>query len=157
MAMDEIMLRMLQLSGKGYVCSQILMKLALELRDEENPALVRAMAGPGYGCGSGSATCGALVGGCCVLALYTGDGRRDGGRDGAEAELGLETLRPMQAALTDWFEERVGREDGGTICDQIVGAEGPAASRQRCGNIVAEIHTQIMAILTAHGIDPIGV
>ena len=107
MAMDEIMLRMLQLSAKGYGCSQILMKLALELRDEENPALVRAMAGPGYGCGSSAATCGALVGGCCVLALYTGTD--------AEAELGSAVLRPMQAALTDWFEERVGGEDGGEV------------------------------------------
>ena len=149
MAMDEIMLRMLQLSAKGYGCSQILMKLALELRDEENPALMRAMAGPGYGCGSGAATCGALVGGCCVLALYTGTD--------AEAELGSAVLRPMQAALTDWFEERVGGEDGGTICGQIVGAEGPEANRQRCGNIVAETYTQIMAILAAHGIDPTGV
>jgi hypothetical protein len=152
MAMDEVMLRMLQLSAKGYVCSQILMKLALELRDEENPALVRAMAGPGYGCGSGGATCGALVGGCCVLALYTGDGD---GTD-TDTELGPEALRPLQAALTDWFEERVGGEDGGTICDQIVGAEGPAANRQRCGGIVAETYTAIMAILAAHGIDPTG-
>jgi hypothetical protein len=150
--MDELMLRMLQLSAKGYLCSQILMKLALELRGEENPALVRAMAGPGYGCGSGAATCGALVGGCCVLALYTGNS--ESGRHGARAELGSEALRPMQAALTDWFEKRVGGQDGGTTCDRIVGAGGPAANRQRCGVIVAETYTQTMAILAAHGIDP---
>jgi hypothetical protein len=144
MAMDEMMLRMFKLSAEGYVCSQILMKLALELRGEENPALVRAMAGPGYGCGNGSATCGALVGGCCVLALYAG------------ADMGSEMLSPMQAALTEWFEERVGEENGGISCDQIVGAEGPEASRQRCGTIVAETYTEIMTILAAHGIDPTG-
>jgi hypothetical protein len=146
--MDELMMRMLQLAAKGYVCSQIMIKLALELRGEENPALVRAMAGPGYGCGSGAATCGALMGGGCVLALYAAPARED--------EVCSEQLIPMQEALGEWFQERIGRQHDGIACDQIVGAGGPAASRQRCGSIVAETYAKVMEILGDHGIDPVG-
>ena len=89
------MIRMMQLAGKGYICSQIIMKLALELRGEENPSLVRAMAGPGYGCGSGAGTCGAMVGGCCLLALYVAKGVDD--------ETTSERLALMQSELSHWF------------------------------------------------------
>jgi hypothetical protein len=75
--MDDHMIRMMQLSQKGYVCSQIIMQLGLDMREEENPSLIRAMAGPAYGCGSGKATCGALIGGVCLLALYAAKGSDD--------------------------------------------------------------------------------
>lgn len=68
--MDDTMIRMLQLGHKGYSCSQIILLLGLELRGETNSGLVRAMGGLAYGCGSGRASCGALSGGCCLLALY---------------------------------------------------------------------------------------
>lgn len=144
--MDDLMLDMLQLAAKGYVCSQIMMKMALELRGEENPALVRAMAGPGYGCGNGSATCGTLVAGCCILALYTAKGSDD--------EIGSEQLRAMQDTLSEWFNQRVGERHGSITCDQIVGEAGPVASQQVCGAIVAESYTKVMEILGNHEIDP---
>lgn len=146
--MDDVQVRMLQLAGRGYACSQILIRLFLELRTEENPALVRAVSGLAYGCGGGRTTCGTLTGACCALALYAGKGRDD--------ETGSEQLILMLQALSDWFEERVGGRYGGTTCEIIVGEEGPQAARQHCGRIVAETYAKVLEILSAHGFDPSG-
>jgi len=145
--LNDVSLRILQLSGQGYGCSQVLMQLALEARGEDNPGLVRAMAGLEYGCGGGRATCGALTAACCVLALYAGRG--------GDAS-GTERLPLMLHALSDWFEERAGGPHGGISCEAIVGAEGPAAARQRCGAIVADTYSQLLEILAANGFDPSG-
>ena len=115
--MNDVMIRMLQLSQKGYGCSQILIRLFLEARGEDNPALVRSMAGLAYGCGGGRATCGTLTGACCALALYAGKGQDD--------ETGSERLLLMLQELTDWFEEQVGRPHGGIACETIVGVGRP--------------------------------
>ncbi len=143
--MDEHSLRMMQLASQGYVCSQIIVKMALELRGEQNPALVRAMAGPGYGCG-GAGTCGALVGGCCLLALYLAKG--------ADDERASEYMPLMINELTDWFSQKIGSQYGGITCAAIVGDKGPAAAASKCGAIVADTYAQAMAILNSGGIDP---
>jgi hypothetical protein len=145
--LNDVSLRILQLSAQGFGCSQVLMQLALEARGEDNPGLVRAMAGLEYGCGGGRATCGALTAACCVLALYAGGG----GAAGASERLPL-----MLQALSDWFEERAGGPHGGISCEAVVGQEGPAAARQRCGTIVADTHSRLLEILAANGLDPSG-
>jgi hypothetical protein len=142
----DLTVRLLQLAQKGYGCSQILMRLFLEARGEDNPALVRAMAGPAYGCGAGRASCGTLIGACCVLALYAGKG--------ADNETGSERLMLMLQELSDWFDEHVGRPHGGISCDRIVGAEGLTAARRRCGAIVADTYAKTLEILAANGFDP---
>ena len=144
--MDDTPIRMMQLAAKGYYCSQIIVQLALEARGEENPSLVRAMAGPAYGCGSGRATCGALTGGCCLLALYAAKGR--------DAESESDRLFLMLNELTDWFDQQVGARYGGRACETITGEDGPAAARQRCGGIVAETFAKAMEILMANDFDP---
>lgn len=144
--MTDLTVRMLQLTQKGYGCSQILMRLFLEARGEDNPPLVRAMAGLAYGCGAGRASCGTLTGACCVLALYAGKGDDD--------EPGSERLMLMLQELSDWFDEHVGRAHGGITCDRIVGAEGPTAARRRCAAIVADTYAKTLEILTANGFDP---
>ncbi len=144
--MDDLQIRMMRLAAEGYYCSQILLQLALEARGEENPALVRAMAGPAYGCGSGRATCGALTGGCCLLALYAAKG------SGTERE--SDRLFLMLSELADWFEEAVGGRFGGIACETITGEEGPAAARRRCGGIVAETFAKALEILLANDFDP---
>jgi len=146
--MDDVMMRMLQLSQKGYGCSQILIRLFLEARGEDNPALVRSMAGLAYGCGGGRATCGTLTGGCCALALYAGKGE--------DGEAGSERLLLMLQELSDWFENQVGGPHGGMACETIVGVGGPAAARKRCGAIVADTYAKVLEILAAHGFDPAG-
>ncbi len=144
--MDDYQIQMLKMAGTGYSCSQILIRMALETRGEENPALVRTMAGLAYGCGSGRGSCGALTGGCCLLALYAGKG--------ADAESESDQFPLMLDEMSAWFEERVGAQYGGTTCQIITGEDGPAASRKRCGQIVAETFAKAMTILTTHGFDP---
>ncbi len=146
--MEDTFIRLMQLAGKGYTCSQIILIMGLEARGETNPGLVRAMAGLAYGCGSGRASCGALTGGCCLLALYAGKGGDD--------ETGLEPLMAMLQDLSDWFMDRNGGKSGGMACETIVGQEGPSASRQRCGTIVAETYTKVMELLLTYQFDPAG-
>ncbi|MFH1982358.1 MAG: DVU_1555 family C-GCAxxG-C-C protein [Pseudomonadota bacterium] len=144
--MDDTLIRMMQLGRKGYTCSQIIMLLGLDVRGESNPGLVRAMSGLAYGCGSGRGSCGTLTGGCCLLALYAGKG--------GDGETASDRLALMLQELTEWFAERVGCTDREMSCDAIVGDGGPAASRQRCGELVADTVAKVMEILTANDIDP---
>jgi hypothetical protein len=144
--MDDMLIRMMQLGQQGYNCSQIIMLLGLEVRGESNPDLVRAMGGLAYGCGSGHSTCGTLTAGCCLLALYAGKGSID--------EISSDRLVLMLQELNDWFGQHTGCASNDMSCDAIVGEAGPAASRQRCGIIVAETYGKVMEILTVNGIDP---
>jgi len=146
--MDDILIRMLQLGQKGYTCSQIIILLGLEVRGESNPQLVRAMGGLAYGCGSGHGTCGVLTGGCCLLALYAGKGN--------DEEVLSDRFELMLQELNDWFASHAGCDRGDMSCDNIVGEAGPAASRQRCGALVADTYAKVMEILTANEIDPSG-
>jgi hypothetical protein len=149
--MDEVMLEMLKLSQKGYSCSQILILLGLAARGEENCGLVRAMAGLAYGCGAGSAACGALTSGCCLLGLYTGKG--------SDAQSAGEALPLMVQELSDWFAEQVGQTYGGILCREIMGDDPVPQStpRAHCGRIVAQTYAKILEILMQHGIDPTGI
>ena len=146
--MNETLLRMMKLGGKGYFCSQILLSMALEERGETNPGLVRAMAGLAYGCGNNQGTCGSLTGGNCILALYAGKG--------SDEEETSEKLLVMMQELSDWFVERVGGTYGGITCEAIVGEAGPEASRQTCGTVVAETFDKAMEILMLNGFEPAG-
>jgi hypothetical protein len=141
--MDDLMIRMMQLGQQGYSCSQILILLGLESRSGDNPDLVRTMAGLAYGCGSGGATCGALTGGCCLLAYMAADGD-DAAKPSAE-------LPDMLQTLSDWFARRAGQAHDGISCEAIVGEVGPAASRQTCGALVMETYGKVMEILTEYG------
>ena len=146
--MDETLIRLMQLGGRGYNCSQIMIILALEERGESNPALVRAVSGLGYGCGAGQAACGVLTGGACILGLYAGKGD--------DEEVGSDRLMLMLQELTDWFVEQTGSKHIGITCEAIVGEAGPEASRQTCGALVAETFEKVMEILAANGFDPAG-
>jgi hypothetical protein len=144
--MDDYQIQMLRLAAAGYSCSQIIIQLGLDARGEENPLLVRSMAGLSYGCGGGRASCGALTGGCCLLALYTGKG--------GDGESDSDRLPLLLNELSQWFETQVGSQYGCTLCEAITGEDGPAAARQRCGEIVGDTFSKVMEILTIHGIDP---
>ncbi len=68
--MIDIAERVQELSLKGLCCAQIVMAIGLEMREEENDSLVRAIAGACNGLCAESA-CGAFIAGACLLALYT--------------------------------------------------------------------------------------
>ncbi|QTA79945.1 Putative redox-active protein domain-containing [Desulfonema limicola] len=143
--MDETMIRMMQLGGKGYSCSQIILQLALEMQGEENPELIRAMSGLAYGCGAGTGTCGALTGGCCLIGLYAGKGR--------DEEQGSDQLMLMLTSLSDWFIEKIGDSHGSISCEAVTGGQGPAASAAKCGEITAKTYEKALEILAAGGFD----
>ena len=69
--------RMLELSGQGFYCAQILMILALESEEKEDPDLIRAMGGLNGGLGFSGRVCGALTGGCCFLSYFLGKGEAE--------------------------------------------------------------------------------
>lgn len=144
--MDDYQIQMLRLAAAGYACSQIIIQLVLDAREEENSALVRSMAGLSYGCGGGQASCGALTGGCCLLALYAGKG--------CDTETESDQLPLMLSEMTEWFDAQVGGQYGGTLCETITGEDGPATARQRCAVIVGDTFVKAMEILNTHGFDP---
>lgn len=143
--MDNRTLEMMRLAARGYSCAQIMVLMALDERGENNPAIVRAMAGIAYGGGSGGGTCGVLAGAWCMMGLYAGRG--------GDEETEAPQLMPMLLEITDWFENRIGRSQGGITCAAITGEDGPDASRQRCGALVAETYAEVMEILMRNGFD----
>lgn len=142
--MDDVTLRMLDLSHRGYYCSQIILSLGLEAQGKQDPDLIRAMAGLARGAGSDAGTCGALTGAACLLALHSGKGQ--------DSEEELDEFWPMLAELWGWFETEVGRLHGGVECGQILG-EG-ASPRMRCGPIISDTYAKAMQILLDYGFDP---
>jgi hypothetical protein len=140
--MDDTSIEMMRLGAKGYACSQIMIRMALDAKGEENPDLVRAMGGLAYGCGSGCGTCGVLTGGSCLIALFAAKG--------SDEETASEHLMLMLNELTDWFSEIYGSQYGGITCEAIVGDEGPQSARDRCGKMVAETYNKAMEILMAN-------
>lgn len=143
--MDDLLIRMMGLGQQGYSCSQILLLAALEQQGQQNSGLVRAMAGLAYGCGTGRATCGALAGGCCLLAFLAAEE--------GDPQQPSEHLPAMLQALTDWFAERAGRPQMDLSCEAIVGEAGPSAARQACGRLVADTYAKAVEILANHGIE----
>jgi hypothetical protein len=141
--MNDYQPEILRLADKGYACSQIMILIGLAARGQENPALVRSMAGLIYGCGGGQVSCGALTGGCCLLALYAGKG--------SDQQEEADLLPLMLSELSLWFEREAGSECGGITCETITGEGGPASAHHRCLEIVG--HT-IFKILTSHGFIP---
>jgi len=143
--MDDMMLRVMRLGASGLYCSQIIMALALETRGEENPALVRSLAGLAFGCGTGQASCGVLSGGACVLALYAGK---------APGEEESPALMPLLQEFGEWFAANAGGENGGVTCAAILGEGTPRVTQQKCGELVAAAFGRILELLAAHGFDP---
>lgn len=135
---QDIMMRMLELTGQGYACSQILLMLAMELSGEENSGVVRTMAALNEGmCGTGR-LCGCLTGGSCLLAYFAGKGLED------EQEHPM--FRKMVADFSVWFDETWGQQYGGVNCDDIL--EDNAANRMlRCPEIVQSSFEKCLELL----------
>lgn len=131
-------MRMLELTGQGYACSQILLMLAMELRGEENSGVVRAMAALNEGmCGTGR-LCGCLTGGACLLGYMTGRGLE-------QDELEHPAFRKMVADFSAWFEETWG-VFGGLNCDDIL-EDDPANRMQRCPQILQTSFEKCLELL----------
>ncbi len=144
--LDDIGLEMLRLSGAGYCCSQIFVKLALDEMGRDNPDLVRAMAGLCRGMGDCSGPCGVLAGAACVLGLHTGKGH--------DMEQPEEHFDLMMEELNDWFRQRCDEPHGGIACGQIMNGDCSAPNPSICGALLSETYALVRAILAENGFDP---
>ena len=142
--MSDESLRMMELSLEGFGCSQITLILGLEAQGKTNPDLVRAISGLHGGLGFSGKNCGALSGGCCLLALYAGRGTPEETEDSR--------LPLMIRSLVEWFEEEYKKQYGGIDCSVIL--QGDARNQiARCPMIVAETFNKVKEILAANDID----
>lgn len=145
--MEQTIQRMMELAGKQYNCSQIIVKLGLERQGNENPDLIRSMESLAHGCAFFKATCGALTGAACLLGLYAGRG--------LDEEPPSEPLNMMLEELGGWFQETYGQPSHGMNCENIVGdLVGTDKGRELCGPIVLQSYLKAIEILHNHGYAP---
>lgn len=145
MADDDF--RVAELTLKGYKCSHILVQIGLDEQGKNNPDLLRAMSGLANGMGSGLA-CGALTGGCCLIALYAG---MDGEGHDEHGRLAL-----MLEEYTEWFREEFSSRYGATDCAQIM-QDNPQLRVERCPGLILQAVRKAREILEANGFELDGV
>lgn len=139
--------QMQEMKAQGFYCSQILMKLGLELQGRENPDLVPAVQGLAGGLGFTGELCGALSGGVCLLSLYAGKGLPEEAED--------PRLNFMITDLVGWFKQEYGQSYGGIRCTEIVGDSGKQMAT-RCPLIVAGTVQRVKELLVENGFDLAG-
>ena len=149
--MNPMMMELLPLVHQGYCCSQIMLLLMLQARDQQNPDVVRAADGLCHGIGQSDGPCGLLTGGACALGLVAGKGADD------------ETPHPMLSPLLNdyatWFYERT-QAYGGYSCGQIAaglgaatGAAGEKPNPAACGDLLAECWEKILELVQSYELD----
>ena len=144
--MKELLFRLLELTAKGYRCSQIMFLLGLDERRRENTDLVRSMAG--FCMENGGEVCGVLSGAACFVTLHSGKGEDPETEDGRMA--------PMLRELDDWFAEYTVRRYDGMACRQIRGEIPGHPDMGRCGELIIDTYRRMMEILVSNGFHPSG-
>ena len=127
---------MLELSVQGFKCAQIMLLLALETEDKENPDLIRAMGGLNVGLSDTLGPCGALTGACCLISYFSGKGDKE--------ELEDPALNEMLSDFSAWFKETYGTQ----FCSELL--DGDIKNMMsRCPDIVQNSYEKAMEILDA--------
>jgi hypothetical protein len=142
----SVRLKITRLAAQGYQCSQIITLLGLNAQDQKNSALLNAVGGLAQGCGEGSCTCGALTGGCCLLAYLLGNVSPSSDRQ-------TENQR-MISELVHWFWLKYAFRYAGCDCLAIREADAVEPRETRCWILIEDIYDQIGEILTRHGYCP---
>lgn len=142
--MSDMSFELFKLSSKGYCCTQIMLKLALEAEEKENEDLIRASKGLCLGIGGTQKTCGVLTGGIGILGLYAAKGN--------DKESTKEDYSSMVEEFINWFEE----EFESTECIDIIGPydfenKEKNSNTQKCGDIIAKSYSKVVEILLDHG------
>jgi C_GCAxxG_C_C family probable redox protein len=131
--------KILEEMQQGYHCSQIMMRLAMEMRGIDDPFTIRALGALGGGMASQRA-CGTLTGGACVLSSYFT-------RDEGEPE--PDGYKELVREFVSWFES----ENGSLECGDLV--ENDRMKRLAfCPGLMERSFEKIMEILENHEIDP---
>ncbi|AFA49468.1 DVU_1555 family C-GCAxxG-C-C protein [Acetobacterium woodii] len=142
--MDELKFELYRLVSDGFCCSQIMLKLALDIEETENEDLIRVMNGLCNGIGGNQKTCGVLTGGIGVIGLYAGKGKP---REWTKNNFGT-----MIKTYMNWFEERFERTD----CVDLIGVyqftdENNQVYPVKCGDILLESFQKVVEILQENG------
>ncbi len=150
--MTDSQILALELGSKGYTCGQIVMIGTLRLLGEENPMLIKALSALSQGMGNTGQSCGALVGGYCMLSLYTAKGE--------DSEQALKEEAMLWEELTTWFKNEFTHIN----CDELLGISDCIQSSQpcperkmgneKCGIIVAKVWDKCLSLLSEYNIDP---
>lgn len=135
---------MMEMRSRGFVCSQIIIKMGLELQGKENPDLVRVMQGLAGGLGYTGDVCGALSAGVCLLGLYAGRGSDEDQDD--------PRLIFMTEDLVKWFTMEFGQNNGSNNCRDIVGSDSSKVTTV-CPTIVASTYQKVKELLVENGFD----
>lgn len=132
----------IELSQKGYCCSQIVVALALRRQNKTNWDLIRAMEGLKGGLGYSGGTCGTLTGAVCLMGLYAGRGPVDEKPDSR--------LDQMFMALMGWFRGEIGSRSGGVTCEEITTNNAEHGLLQTCQSIMLKTYLKSIEILEAY-------
>ena len=138
---------MFKLTAKGYCCTQIMVKMALDAEGKENEDLLRAANGLCFGAGSDQRTCGVLTGGIAVLGLYAGKG--------TDREYPKQDFSKMLDDYTNWFAA----EFGSTECKGIIGVcsvtdyQTNQSYRLKCGEVLLKSYQKVLEILREYDYD----
>ncbi len=135
--------KIIELAGKGYHCSQIIMILTLETIGEEHPHIIQTLGGLGGGIGYTGDTCGCLTGGACAISYFLGKREPE---DTEDAQ-----MKPAVQELVQWFQEETTPEFGGTDCRYITNLNTEAIMRI-CPELVAKTYLKVVDILVKRGI-----
>ena len=142
--MNEGAFELFKLVSDGFCCTQIMMKLALDMEESENEDLIRAMGGFCDGIGGTQKECGVLTGGIGIIGLYAGKGKAK--------EWTKEDYGSMVREYMDWFEEHFGSLE----CVDMIGVyrfedENNRSYPVKCGDTILESFGKIQEILQEHG------
>ncbi|MDK2940671.1 MAG: hypothetical protein PWP56_184 [Acetobacterium sp.] len=142
--MEELKFELFKLAAEGYCCSQIMLKLALDIEEKNNPDLIRVMNGLCNGIGGNQKTCGVLTGGIGIIGLYAGKGNAE--------EWTKDNFGTMVRAYMDWFEERF----ESTECLDLIGVyqfldDNNQPYPVKCGDTLSESFGKVVEILQENG------
>lgn len=135
---------MLALKDQGFNCSQIIVKMGLDLLGKDNPDLVKSMQGLAGGLGYTGEVCGALTGAVCLLGLYAGKGSTEDSDD--------PRLIIMVEDLVKWFKEDGTKAYGGIRCQNIVNDDSQKMAA-RCPQLIEGCFQKAKELLVENGYD----
>lgn len=142
--LNDAGLKMMELAGKGYCCSQIMIFLALDELGRENPDFIRGAAGLCNGLGDCSGPCGVYSGAALLLGLHAGKG--------TDIEEPADALPLMLESLHDWFAETT-LHHGGITCENILGGDCGQPNPVVCGGLINDAFAKTREILVENNFD----
>jgi hypothetical protein len=131
--LSDLYFEILTLKQGGLCCSQIIMKLALRELGQDNPELIRALAGLCFGAGAPEGSCGILTAAACALSCSLGT-----------TELPDPRLPSLLSELSDWFKTRTEDSYGGTSCAAIL---EKSPNKRACAELLVATTEKLRALL----------